>query len=132
MPRRWRTRRKGSPALRRSGTVFSVEQTKVIRQLAETNRLAEAQALILEEVERQYRGAARAQRETVGGAFAGLRNAFGDLLEQRDGAEGLRQSVEGVTALLKDPSTAEAVRAFTGLSSTASAWRYRCSARSAS
>ena len=104
----------GLTALRRSGTVFSVEQTKVIRQLAETNRLAEAQALILEEVERQYRGAARAQRETVGGAFAGLRNAFGDLLEQRDGAEGLRQSVEGVTALLKDPSTIEAVRAFTG------------------
>jgi len=104
----------GLTSLRRSGTVFSVEQTKVIRQLAETNRLAEAQALILEEVERQYRGAARAQRETVGGAFAGLRNAFGDLLEQRDGAEGLRQSVEGVTALLKDPSTVEAVRAFTG------------------
>ena len=82
----------GLTSLRRSGTVFSVAQTEVIKSLAETNRLAEAQVLILEEVERQYRGAARAQRETVGGAAAGLGNAFGDLLEQRDGAESLRRS----------------------------------------
>ena len=105
----------GLTALRRSGTVFSQEQTRVIRDLAETNRLAEAQALILEEVERQYRGAARAQRETVGGAGAALGNAFGDLLEQRDGAEDLRLSIEGLTDAVKDPGFASAVRGFTGL-----------------
>ena len=83
----------GLTALRRSGTVFSQEQTAVIRQLAETNRLAEAQGLILAEVERQYRGAARAQRETVGGAAAALGNTVGDLLEHRDGARDLRLEI---------------------------------------
>ena len=56
-------------ALRRSGTVFSRSQTDVIRQLAETGRLAEAQVLILDELDRQYGGAARAARDTLGGAL---------------------------------------------------------------
>ena len=105
----------GLTALRRSGTVFSQEQTAVIRQLAETNRLAEAQGLILAEVERQYRGAARAQRETVGGAGAALGNTIGDLLEHRDGAEELRQAIEGLNATFRDPGNAGAVRAFVDL-----------------
>ena len=105
----------GLTALRRSGTVFSQEQTAVIRQLAETNRLAEAQALILAEVERQYRGAARAQRETVGGAGAALSNTIGDLLEHRDGAEDLRLSIEGLNEQFKDPATQAAVRGFVDL-----------------
>ena len=107
--------REGLTALRRSGTVFSVEQTQVIRRLVETNRAAEAQALILEEVERQYRGAARAQRETLGGAGAALGNAFGDLLEVRDGAEGLRVEIEGLTTAIKDPGFASGIRAGVGL-----------------
>ena len=102
----------GLTALRRSGTAFSAEQTEVIKSLAETNRLAEAQTLILAEVESQYRGAARAQRETVGGAGAGLGNAFGDLLEARDGAEDLRVEIEGLTAAVKDPGFSAAVRGF--------------------
>ena len=109
----------GLTALRRSGTVFSEEQTRVIRRLAETNRLAEAQALILEEVERQYRGAARAQRETVGGAGAALGNAFGDLLEARDGAEDVRIEIEGLTAAVKDPGFSAAVRGFVDLVTSA-------------
>ena len=102
----------GLTALRRSGTVFSAEQTKVIRNLAETNRLAEAQAVILAEVERQYRGAAQAQRETVGAAAAALGNTFGDLLEARDGAEDLRVSIEGLNTAVKDPGFSRAVRDF--------------------
>ena len=105
----------GLTALRRSGTVFSAEQTDVIKSLAETNRLAQAQALILEEVERQYRGAVQAQRETVGGAGAAFGNAFGDLLEARDGAEDLRVEIEGLTAAIKDPGFASAIRAGVGL-----------------
>ena len=100
----------GLTALRRSGTVFSQEQTRVIRALADTNRLADAQALILAEVERQYRGAARAQRETVGGAAAALRNAFGDLLEIDDGAENLRLSLEDLAEAVKSPGFARGVR----------------------
>ena len=105
----------GLTALRRSGTVFSEAQTEVIKRLAETNRLAEAQAIILAEVERQYGGAARAARSTVGGAGAALGNAFGDLLEQRDGAEDLRLEIEGLTDAVKDPGFAGAIRGVTGL-----------------
>ena len=105
----------GLTALRRSGTVFSEAQTGVIKRLAETNRLAEAQAIILAEVERQYGGAARAQRETVGGAGAALGNTIGDLLEHRDGAEELRQSIEGLNTTFKDPGVRTAVRGFVDL-----------------
>ena len=43
----------GLTALRRSGTVFTQAQSAVIRKLAETGRLAEAQTRILDELETQ-------------------------------------------------------------------------------
>ena len=105
----------GLTALRRSGTVFSEEQTRVIKQLAETNRLAEAQGLILAEVERQYGGSARAARDTLGGSAAALRNAAGDLFERADEGGQLRESIEGLVRLFQDPATIEGVRAFTSV-----------------
>ncbi|MBV5327195.1 MAG: hypothetical protein JZU65_06075 [Chlorobium sp.] len=50
----------GLKALSRSGVQFSSEQTALIKSLAETNRLAEAQAIILDELSRQYGGQAEA------------------------------------------------------------------------
>ena len=103
----------GLTALRRSGTVFSEAQTKVIRKLAETNRLAEAQGLILDELERQYGGTARAARDTLGGAISALGNAFGDLFEGADAAGALRGAIEDLVNLLQDPQTKEGVQALT-------------------
>ncbi len=51
---------KGVTALARGGTTFTDQQREQIRTLVESNRLLDAQALILTEVESQYGGAAEA------------------------------------------------------------------------
>ena len=68
-------------ALSRSGIQFSDEQKAVIKSMAETGRLAEAQTLILDELNKQYGGSAEAAAKADGG-FTQLANAFGDLQEE--------------------------------------------------
>jgi len=68
-------------ALSRAGIQFSKDQKAVIAQLVGTNRLADAQRMILEELERQYGGSAAAARDTFGGSLAFVRNQFGELAE---------------------------------------------------
>ena len=72
-------------ALSRSGIQFTVEQKKVIKELAETNRLAEAQTIILDELEKQYGGAAEAAAQAGAGGLKQLQNQFGDLMEEIGG-----------------------------------------------
>lgn len=68
-------------ALSRSGIQFSKKQKEVIKSLTETGRLAEAQTLILDELNKQYGGSAEAAAEADGG-FTQLANSFGDLQEE--------------------------------------------------
>jgi hypothetical protein len=68
-------------ALSRSGIQFSEEQKAVIKSLTETGNLAEAQTLILDELNKQYGGSAEAAAEADGG-FTQLANSFGDLQEE--------------------------------------------------
>lgn len=68
-------------ALSRSGIQFSEEQKAVIKSLTETGRLAEAQTLILDELDKQYGGSAEAAAE-ADGSITQLTNAFGDLQEE--------------------------------------------------
>lgn len=68
-------------ALSRSGIQFSDEQKEVIKSMAESGRLAEAQTLILDELNKQYGGSAEAAAKADGG-FTQLANSFGDLQEQ--------------------------------------------------
>ena len=102
----------GLDGLSRSGTKFSESQKVVIRELAETNRLAEAQGLVLDEITKQYGGAARAARQTLAGAFTALGNAFGDLFEADNaaGARQLRREVESLIDVITDPQTVAQVR----------------------
>jgi len=72
---------KGIAALRRVGIQFTESQEDLIKNLAETNRLAEAQGVILKEVGVQFGGSARAARETLGGALQGLNNAWANAFE---------------------------------------------------
>lgn len=72
-------------ALGKSGIQFSEEQKKVIKELAQTNRLAEAQTLILDELEKQYGGAAEAAAQAGAGGLKQLQNQFGDLMEEIGG-----------------------------------------------
>lgn len=69
-------------ALSRSGIQFSEDQKKVIKSLTDTGRLAEAQTLILDELERQYGGSAEAAAKAGTGGIKQLQNAFSDLQEE--------------------------------------------------
>lgn len=69
-------------ALSRSGIQFSESQKKMINSLQESGKLAEAQNIILAELEKQYGGSAKAAAEAGAGPLKQLSNSFGDLLEQ--------------------------------------------------
>lgn len=91
----------GVTALARSGIQFTESQKEVIRTLVETGRQAEAQRLILDELDRQFGGSARAARETLGGALAALGNAWGDLFEvSAESSSGIIGVIESITAAL--------------------------------
>jgi hypothetical protein len=69
-------------ALSRSGIQFSESQKKTIAQMVKMNRLADAQTLILDELEKQYGGSATAAAKAGTGPLKQLSNSWGDLTEQ--------------------------------------------------
>lgn len=69
-------------SLSRAGITFTKDQTEVIKKLAETGKVAEAQAMILDELEKKFGGQAAAAAETGLGPIQQLKNAWGDFLEQ--------------------------------------------------
>ncbi len=96
-------------ALSRSGIQFSEEQKKVIKELAETNRLAEAQTLILNELEKQYGGAAEAAAQAGAGGFKQLQNTLGDISEDFgkiivEGIEPLKNTLKSLANTLSSTS----------------------------
>jgi hypothetical protein len=96
----------GMTALSRVGIILSDDQKKLIKTMTDTGRTAEAQGIILKELEGRFAGAAAAARNTLGGAIEGLKNAFGDLFEG-DGGE-LARSVNKMTEILGSPETQQA------------------------
>ncbi len=68
-------------AMSRAGIQFSESQKVMIKEMAKTGRMAEAQNIILGELERQYGGSAEAA-VTGAGKLKQLQNAVGDLAEQ--------------------------------------------------
>jgi hypothetical protein len=71
----------GLAALRRVGVSFSEAQRGVIQTLVETGRTAEAQGLILAQIEQQVGGAGAAEGSGLAGAWHKLGQATGDFLE---------------------------------------------------
>ncbi|MCP5050297.1 MAG: hypothetical protein GY940_24230 [bacterium] len=69
-------------ALSRSGIQFSKEQKATIKSLVETNKVAEAQTVILNELEKQYGGSAEAAAKAGLGPFKQLKNTIGDITEE--------------------------------------------------
>jgi hypothetical protein len=72
---------KGVTALAKAGTTFTDQQKAQIRTLVESNRLLEAQDLILTEVESQYGGAAEAAAlgsQKIQLAFGQVQDALGE------------------------------------------------------
>lgn len=95
---------KGMNALTRSGVSFSAAQQDVIKGLAESGRLAEAQTLIMKELEIQFGGSAEAARGTLRGALDALAISWGDLFEvQKTASQGMTDSVNALNATISDP-----------------------------
>lgn len=69
-------------ALSRAGVQLTDDQTEMVKALAESNRMLEAQDIILQELESQFGGAAEAAAGTFGGAQRQMKNAWGDLREE--------------------------------------------------
>ena len=93
-------------ALSRSGIQFSESQKDTINALVKTNRLADAQKIILKELKVQFGGSAKAARDTFGGAIKSLGNAFGDLLEGDGGnLKEAKGATEDLIKLLQDDGT---------------------------
>lgn len=69
-------------ALSRAGIQFSSDQKAVIKSLTETGRLAEAQTIILDELEKQYGGSAEAAAAAGTGPFKQLANSVSDMSEE--------------------------------------------------
>lgn len=67
--------------LSRAGIQFTDQQKEVIAALWESGRAAEAQRIVLAELESQFGGSAEAARNTLGGALQNLKNQWGDLME---------------------------------------------------
>jgi len=68
-------------ALSRSGIQFSEDQKEVIKSMAESGRMADAQRVILSELERQFGGAGAAAAAAGLGPMRQLSNSIGDLTE---------------------------------------------------
>jgi len=94
---------KGIKALAKAGVVLDKAQEDTIKQLAKTGHQAEAQAMLLKQLEQRYAGAASAARNTFGGALEGLKNAFGDLLEGKGGVPDAVDAINELTDVLNSP-----------------------------
>jgi hypothetical protein len=72
----------GVSSLGEAGVQFSEDQKKMIRSLVETGRAADAQAIILEELNTQFGGSAAAFGETYAGQLGKFETALGNVQEQ--------------------------------------------------
>lgn len=88
-------------ALSRSGIQFSKEQKATIDALVKTNRLAEAQTIILDELEKQYGGSAAAAAKAGKGSLTQLGNILGDVTEDfgRLILEGIQPFIDKVKSI---------------------------------
>lgn len=96
---------KGLRALSAVGVTFTASQQQQIAAFVEAGEKAKAQAVILEEIESRFKGAAEAAGKTFSGALAGLKNDFGDLLEANGGLPQATEKLNELRGILQDPQT---------------------------
>lgn len=98
---------KGIAALGRAGVQFTVEQKAMIKAMVAAGDTALAQKVILGELQTQMGGAARAARNTLGGALQNLKNQFGELAEGDADSPGVRGTTEAVNEFADKLASAE-------------------------
>lgn len=98
----------GITALSKVGVNFTDQQKAVIKSLVDTGQVAEAQKVILKELQTEYGGAAEAAANTFGGALKQLKEAAGDLMEGDGGnLTDTTAGIKGLTETLRDPAIKE-------------------------
>ena len=93
----------GLASAKKAGVVFSEAQKLMITSMVEAGDKAKAQQYIFEQLQGTTVGAAAAMRDNFGGALEGLKNDFGNLLEEKSGMPGATQAINDFSAVLRDP-----------------------------
>lgn len=105
----------GLSSLSKQGFRFTDDQKRLVAQLEDTGKTAEAQALLLSALESSYGGAAEAARNTLGGALQALQNQIDSLMTGDDGSvNGLTTSINELTTALGSEETKQAFTMFLG------------------
>ena len=93
----------GVTALSRAGIQFTDAQKDMIKQLVESNRLLDAQKIILAELETQFGSSAEAARNTFGGALKGLANDLGNAMTLTgDSANIATRAINAIAEAIRD------------------------------
>lgn len=105
----------GLSRLARAGVSLDQDQQNLIKRLAESGRVIEAQNLLLDELTKRFGGRARAAADTFGGSIQQLKNAFSDLLEGQGGVADAKQEIQELTRTLQDPKIKEGLQSLIAL-----------------
>ncbi len=97
---------KGLLQLRKAGIQFSEDQIKMIKHLFDTNQVAKAQGIILDELTLKFGGSADAASKAGSGPFTVLRHEFNNIREEIGGmaiqlAKQLMPVLKGFVEIIK-------------------------------
>lgn len=103
---------RGMAALSKQGFRFTDDQKALAKSLEDSGRTAEAQGIILQELQNTYDGAAQAARDTFGGALVALGNTLADITTgDKDSLGAAKAAVEGLISALQSPAGKIAIEA---------------------
>lgn len=104
----------GMTALTKQGFKFTDAQKEMAKELEQTGRKAEAQAIILGEMGFAYDGAAAAARDTLGGALADLQKSFKDAITgDDDSAQAMKEAVQELADTMRSDGVKQGFAAIT-------------------
>lgn len=99
---------KAASALSRQGFKFTKEFIDQLKSLEAAGKVAEAQALMMDQITEGTEGAAAALRDTFGGAVQNLQNRLGDLISGDTGSlDGLTSSINSIAELVSSPQVTD-------------------------
>lgn len=107
--------KEGLTALTRVGVTFTDEQKALVESLQDSGDMAGAQTVILQELQKEFGGSAKAAGETASGAFEIFKNTLGNVKETIGGSliPILSNLATTATNILNNPQTQAGIAAFT-------------------
>ena len=99
---------KGLTAMTRVGVTFTDAEAEKIKALTESNRLMDAQAVILDALAGQYGGAAAAEADSLAGSMDTLNFRYREFLETLEQTEAMRTAVDALAGALESMTSAMA------------------------